>query len=443
MPDNSTTEERYKKTIDFLYAQLPMYQKIGVSAFKKDLNNIKELCSALGNVHEKLTCIHIAGTNGKGSCSSMLASIFQEAGYKTGLYTSPHYLDFRERIKINGEYISQEAVINFVETNKALIQKVEPSFFEITVAMAFNYFVNEKVDIAIIETGLGGRLDSTNIIHPELSIITNISFDHTNMLGNTLEAIAFEKAGIIKKGVPVVIGEKKEETQTVFSKKAKENNATIYFAEENYSLEVKKKDLLKQVINVYRSEKLFYELTELDLLGKYQHKNMRTVLMAIELLADKWKLSENAVRRGLKKVQKNTNFIGRFQILNKKPVVIADAAHNESGIKNLLDHLSSFGFENITFVLGFVKDKNIDAIIDLLPKQAEYYVTEPEIFRKLTLNKLSDIFSDKKISHNKSINVKFALTKLILSRNNERIICITGSSFLVADAIKAFKELKI
>lgn len=437
---NFGIDNQYQQTIDYLFSSLPMYQKVGKTAFKKDLTNIKALCDYLDNPQDKITAIHIAGTNGKGSTSNILAAIFQEAGYKTGLYTSPHYVDFRERIRINGAMISQQSVIDFVKLIKPAIDKIQPSFFEITVAMSFYYFAKEKIEIAIIETGLGGRLDSTNIINPILSVITNISLDHTDMLGNTIPEIAFEKAGIIKQNIPVVIGEKHNESTPVFEKKANECNSKIYYAEDNIQLTLINQNFEYQKFIVKKNNEILIEELVTDLLGSYQNKNIRTALAALQIIKNDFKLSNKVVKNALKKVKKITQFQGRLQLLKKDPIILADAAHNEDGIKKLLEYLAQFGFENITFIIGFVKDKNIDKILDLLPKNATYIVTEPSIFRKLEHINCSSVMTSKNITHKTFFNVKFALNSLLNTSFEGQIICIMGSSFLVSDAICYFNE---
>jgi dihydrofolate synthase/folylpolyglutamate synthase len=361
-----------------------MYQRIGDAAIKKDLTNIRLLCEFLGQPQDTFPTIHIAGTNGKGSTSHMLASIFQAAGKKVGLYTSPHYVDFRERIKINGKMISRQAVVGFVEKYKDQWEKIQPSFFEITVAMAFDHFRNQKVDIAIIETGMGGRLDSTNIISPMLSVITNIGFDHTQFLGNTLPAIAYEKAGIIKKKVPVVIGEWNTETSPVFRKKAKEENASFLFASKHIQLNLISKNYFRQTFYVSFDNEKWFDKVTLDLTGPYQEKNVSTVLAAIWRWNEYYpalSISKKAILKGLSSVISSTNMIGRWMIMQKDPLVIADAAHNEHGMKAMLPQLLSIPVQQRHFVLGFVNDKDITKILKLFPKDGKYYWCAPDIPR--------------------------------------------------------------
>ena len=349
----------YQQSLDWLFSQLPIYQRNGASAYKEDIGNILEACNRLKNPHKKFKSIHVAGTNGKGSTSHMLASILQEAGYKTGLYTSPHLKDFRERIRINGNKIPEVEVVRFVSKNHNWFIEIGMSFFEMTVAMAFNYFAKKRVDIAIIETGLGGRLDSTNILSPELSIITNIGLDHTNLLGNTIEKIALEKAGIIKKEIPVIIGRKQTETTTVFEEKAKAENAPLSYATTfNYAS---------------------------DLKGNYQEENINTCVSSIHKLQEKgWRISEEYIEKGLKKVVANTGILGRWQTIHHNPLTICDTGHNEDGIHKILKQIKQTPHEQLHIVWGTVKDKNIEKILALLPKNAIYYFCEANIPRALT-----------------------------------------------------------
>ena len=384
----SSDNPQYQSTLDYLYARLPMFTRIGAAAYKADLNNTIALCNALDNPQNKFKTIHIAGTNGKGSVSHFLSSILQEAGYKTGLYTSPHLLDFRERIKINGEMVSEEFVIQFTEKIKPVIEEIEPSFFEVTVGMAFEYFAEQKVDIAVIETGLGGRLDSTNIIHPILSIITNISYDHQNLLGNTLQEIAAEKAGIIKKNTPIIIGKTKPEIKHIFDNKAKEKNADIYFADE-YFITVDSK---------YNDGLLDIEYTDLQnnnlvhlkspLAGKYQEENIITVLKATDILnRNGVGLSDSIIQKGIENVLANTDFMGRWQILQNSPLLVSDIAHNEAGLKVVFEQAKSLNYKKLLIVFGMVKDKDISKAIALLPKEAEYYFCQPALPRALDVER--------------------------------------------------------
>ena len=424
----------YSEYLNYLFSTLPMFSHIGGAAYKADLTNIIALSEALGNPHNKFKSIHIAGTNGKGSTSHMLAAILQTSGYKTGLYTSPHLKDFRERIRINGGMIPENFVCDFVEKIKPEIEKVQPSFFEITVAMAFQYFAEEDIDIAVVETGLGGRLDSTNIITPELSVITNIGWDHMNILGNTLEKIAAEKAGIIKKGIPVVIGEANQNTRNVFIDKANKENAPITFASEMLHAIDWKYDhhqLVVEVAKDRRDEKFFYHL---DLPGVYQAKNVVTVLAAVQQLqAGGWKISDNNIRTALKAVKKLTGLHGRWELVHQKPDVVIDVAHNSDGIEQLLRQLELIEPRHLHVVIGLVKDKDIDSVLKLLPKYAQYYFTNAHIPRAL----------DATILHDKALqfglkgsvfNDVNAATKAAMDHAGEKdLVLVCGSVFVVGE----------
>jgi len=380
----------YAETINYLYTRLPMFSRVGASAFKKDLTNTLALCEALGNPHKTFKSIHIAGTNGKGSTSHMLAAILQTAGYKTGLYTSPHLHDFRERIRINGSMVPESYVVEFANRVKFLIESIEPSFFEVTVAMAFSYFADEQVDIAVVEVGLGGRLDSTNIITPEVSVITNIGWDHTNLLGNTLEEIAAEKAGIIKHRLPVVIGESTKETKPVFINRANETQSPITFADHvRYVDDWKhqKMNATAEVVEVHGNIKNNYTL---DLPGIYQSKNLITVLAAVDQLRKKgWDIPDRAVKESLQKVKKLTGLHGRWEMIRPEPMVVLDVAHNEDGMRQVIEQLELSDFHHLHVVIGMVKDKEIDKVLALLPKHAQYYFTRARIPRALPEDELA------------------------------------------------------
>jgi dihydrofolate synthase/folylpolyglutamate synthase len=432
----------YQETIDYLYTRLPMFSRIGAAAIKPNLDNTIAICKLLDNPEKKIKTIHIAGTNGKGSTSHMLASIFQEAGYKTGLYTSPHLYDFRERIKVNGKMCSKEFVVEFTNRIKPFIEQVEPSFFEITVGMAFEYFEKEKVDIAIIETGLGGRLDSTNVITPELSIITNIGFDHMALLGNTIEAIASEKAGIIKKETPIIIGESTPASKNVFEEKAKNENAPLYFAEDflqhksfqnNWSTALF--EFTQPLIHLLDAPLFAKNFTiESDLPGKYQSKNLKSVLVAAQLLSTMgWKLTATKVGKALLNIQKNTGLMGRWECIQTSPKVILDVAHNEHGIQALLEQLSSLHYNKLHIVTGMVKDKDINAVLNLLPKEAEYYFTQSHIPRALPVNELVAQASKLGLYGLAYADVNIALTQAIKNANHNDLILVIGSIFLVAE----------
>lgn len=426
----------YKETLDYLYSQLPMYSRIGAPAFKKDLTNTIELCEALGNPQQKFHSIHIAGTNGKGSTSHMLAAILQTAGYKTGLYTSPHLKDFRERIRVNGDRISEETVVDFVERNKNEFEKIQPSFFEMTVALAFDHFAKEKVDVAVIETGLGGRLDSTNIITPVLSVITNISFDHTDMLGDTLEKIAIEKAGIIKKNVPVVIGESMPETKKFFIDKAGDRNAPISFADEIYSIATATLADDGLHLSVLKNKMPFLNDLILDLTGYYQEKNVCTVLQATDKLNElNFSISEQQICRALKQVKTLTGLRGRWDILSKHPLIIADVAHNEGGFKEVFEQLRKQKFNHLHFVIGFVKEKNLDKILPLFPKNATYYLCCPDIPRGLDVNSLKQAADKFSLANRIFSSSKSAFEEAKKNAQPDDLIYVGGSTFVVAEVI--------
>ena len=396
----------YKDTLKYLFSQLPMYQRTGAAAYKKDIGNIIEACNLLDNPHKKFKSIHIAGTNGKGSTAHLISSILQEAGFKTGLYTSPHLKDFRERIKINGVKISENDVISFVTTNKKNFEKINMSFFEYTVALAFDHFAKEKVDIAIIETGLGGRLDSTNIISPEISVITNIGYDHMNLLGNTLEQIAIEKAGIVKEKTPVLIGRKQIETETVFEEKASQKNTSVFYAKQN---EVK--------FNV----------------PNYQKENINTSISAIKILD--WKISNQEINDGIKNVNQNTGLRGRWETLSKNPKIICDTGHNVDGISNIINQLKQIKFNKLHIVFGTVNDKKINDILNLLPKDAKYYFCKAKIDRALNADKLKSIANEYKLISESFESVEKALLNAKNNAKKEDLIFIGGSTFVVAEVI--------
>jgi dihydrofolate synthase / folylpolyglutamate synthase len=404
----------YQETINWMFSQLPMYQTQGASAYKKDLTNTLLLAKHLDHPERDLKCIHVAGTNGKGSTSHLLASVLQEAGFKVGLYTSPHLKDYRERIKINGKEISEKFVCEFISKNKSFFEENQLSFFEMTVGLAFEYFKKEKTDINIIEVGMGGRLDSTNIIKPLISVITNIGFDHTQFLGNTLEAIASEKAGIIKNDTPIVIGEYTAETKNVFINKAKETNSEIFFAS----------DLIEET---YPSE----------LLGDYQIHNKKTVLQTIKVLQsqNKFKVSEEDIKKGLQKAIKNTGLQGRWQQLRETPKVICDTAHNSHGLKIVLHQIQNEKFEQLHIVLGVVNDKDLNEILHLFPKNAKYYFCKPNIPRGLD----AEILEKKAFKFNlngKVYNsVSNAYQEALKSSTKKDFIYIGGSTFVVAEVL--------
>jgi dihydrofolate synthase/folylpolyglutamate synthase len=424
----------YQQTIDYLYNTLPMFSRMGSAAFKKDLTNTLLLCDQLGNPHKNFKSIHVAGTNGKGSVCHMLAAIFQTAGYKTGLYTSPHLYDFRERIKVNGAMCEEEFVVDFVDRIKPAMEEIEPSFFEITVAMAFEYFAQQKVDIAIIEVGLGGRLDSTNVITPELSMITNIGWDHMNMLGNTLKEIAFEKAGIIKENIPVVIGEKKEETENVFKEIASQKHSPIHFAEESFFVQDYK--LLNTFIEISIADK-HSGITnyQLDLAGIYQTKNILTVLQSVELLKE-WNFKTVQVQEALKSVKKLTGLYGRWEIIHEQPTVVLEVAHNKDGIEQMLAHLQNISFNQLHIIIGMVKDKDVEQVLQILPSDVDYYFTQAPIPRALDAQTLQAKASNYSLKGNCYADVNTALQHALNSSSKNDLIIICGSIFLVAEVNK-------
>jgi dihydrofolate synthase/folylpolyglutamate synthase len=404
----------YQDTITWMFNQLPMYQLQGASAYKKDLTNTVLFANHLGNPEKDLKCIHVAGTNGKGSTSHMLASILQEAGYKVGLYTSPHLKDYRERIKINGEEISKQFVCDFIEDNRSFLEQNSLSFFEMSVGMAFQYFKESKTDINIIEVGMGGRLDSTNIITPLVSVITNIGLDHTQFLGTTLEAIAGEKAGIIKKHIPVVIGEYLSETKDVFQSKAKEMNSSVYFASDLISEE-------------YPS----------DLIGDYQKHNKKTVLQTVKVInnTSTFQISEENIKNGFLNVVKNTGLLGRWQQLGSSPKIICDTAHNEHGLKIVLNQIENEKFDQLHIVLGMVNDKKLEEILPLFPKNAKYYFCKPNIFRGLEAVVLHEKATDFGLVGKIYNSVSEAYVEARENAASDDFIYIAGSTFVVAEIL--------
>ena len=401
----------YEQTLDWMFGRLPMYQQKGKTAYTAKLDNILNFCAQLGAPHTRFKSIHVGGTNGKGSSSHMLASVLQEAGYRVGLYTSPHLKDFRERIKINGVVAAKDFVTTFIEENRSYLEKHKLSFFEMTVGMAFEYFAREKVDIAIIEVGLGGRLDSTNIIVPEVSLITNIEWDHTDLLGDSLEQITREKAGIIKTGVPVVISEYQEETAAIFEEVATERGSDIEFAE-------------KTVTSAYQT----------DLLGKYQSKNIKGVVAVISRLKD-FEVSSEQLRAGLLHVVDNTGLLGRWQIIGQSPKIICDTAHNREGISVVMEQLLQQEYKNLHMVLGFVEDKNLEMILPLFPDNAQYYVARPDIRRGLDAEVLFNALNslDRDVSIYSSVSTALEAAKS--EANPSDIIYVGGSTFTVAEVL--------
>ncbi|WP_432712282.1 bifunctional folylpolyglutamate synthase/dihydrofolate synthase [Pedobacter sp.] len=426
----------YQQTLDYLYSKLPMFTRIGAIAYKKDLHNALYLCEQLGNPQQQFKSIHVGGTNGKGSTSHMLAAILQKAGYKTGLYTSPHLKDFRERIRINGKMIPKGFVSDFVDAQKATFETLQPSFFEVTVGMAFSYFAQEQVDIAIIEVGLGGRLDSTNIITPELSVITNISLDHTNILGDTFGAIATEKAGIIKPQVPIVIGERHPETDQKFIEKAASTNSNLVFAEDELQLTD------TQLINPYlqttvrKGETLCYQNLQLDLTGTYQLKNVRTVIAAVlQLKALNFNIPDEAVSSALRDVKEITGLQGRWQTLGESPLIICDTGHNYAGITEVLQNIKNTPHQQLHMVFGVLKDKDVNGVLKLLPSNAVYYFTQPDLERALPAAELAAQAEKHGLQGEVFPQVGLAIAAAKNKAAADDLIFIGGSTFVVAEAL--------
>ncbi len=419
-----------------MYAQLPMFTRIGAAALKPDLTNTLALCEALGNPHKKFRTVHIAGTNGKGSTSHMLASILQAAGYKTGLHTSPHLKDFRERTRVNGQMMPEDFVIHFVEENKTLFETIKPSFFEMTVAMCFDYFAKQQVDIAIIETGLGGRLDSTNIIRPQLSVITNIGWDHTDLLGDTLAKIAFEKAGIIKPNTPVVIGESDEETAPVFINKAKDENAPIVFADAQLQLQNFDNRGDVAVFDVWQNNQVLFSGVECDLTGIYQKKNIATVLAAVLQLQEQgWEITEAHIRQGLQSVKSSTGLMGRWQKLSDNPLTYADTGHNLNGIQEVLKQISLTPHNQLHIVWGMVKDKDITKVLGLLPQKAHYYFCNAQLPRALPAAEMQQQATAFGLQGNHYSTVAEALKAAQTTAQQGDLVFVGGSTFVVAEVV--------
>ncbi len=428
---------KYSEILDYLYSQLPMFQRTGAAAYKNTLENTWALDEMYHHPHRHFKTIHVAGTNGKGSVSHMLASVLQESGYQVGLYTSPHLVDFRERIRVNGEMIPEQDVVSFVERFREMNREIrlEPSFFELTVAMAFEHFKNRKVDVAVVEVGLGGRLDSTNIITPEVSVITNISIDHTALLGKTIPLIAGEKAGIIKPGIPVVISESNEEYNSVFEKRAEGTGSPVFFADREF--EASYSMLLPeglQVFNFNRNKKLDFPALKTDLLGSYQRKNIAAVLKVVEILKDKgWKIDRTSLYRGMEKVKANTGLRGRWDIVGHNPMVVCDTGHNEGGLKVVTEQLRNTAWKRLHIVFGMVSDKDIDGVLKLMPREAIYYFTQAAIPRAMDAEKLKEKAEAAGLYGDFFRSVKEAASIAINCADPEDLVFIGGSSFVVAD----------
>jgi dihydrofolate synthase/folylpolyglutamate synthase len=428
--------QQYLHTLDYLYERLPMFSRIGKAALKPDLSNTLKLCEALGNPQEKFKTVHIAGTNGKGSVSHGLAAVLQYMGYKTALYTSPHLIDFRERIRINGVPVSEEWVVGFVAKHTGVIEEVQPSFFEITVAMAFDYFAEEQVDIAIIETGLGGRLDSTNIITPLLSVITNISYDHKDLLGNTLPEIAAEKAGIIKHNVPVVIGEQHDETERIFFEHSVHKQATLYYAQSLWSMVRVGQDSKYQHYKAIHNPSLEIYNIQTDLLGNYQQHNLKTILTASELLSHQgFNLSVASSIQALANVKGGTGLRGRWDWLQEKPAIICDVAHNPAGLQEVLAQWKNVAARQKHIVIGFVKDKDVAEALSLFPKDAIYYFCNADIPRALPAGDLKSLARRQGLNGNSYPSVAVAVDAAKDAMSGEDALLITGSFFIVGEAM--------
>ncbi len=426
---------QYEETVKFLFSQLPVYQKVGQAAVKKDLTNIIALTSFLGDPHEAYPSVHIAGTNGKGTTAHLIAAILQEQGYRVGLYTSPHYIDFRERIKINGQYITKQFVCSFVDRIRTQLPEVQPSFFEFSVAMAFDYFKQEEVEIAVIETGLGGRLDSTNIVHPLISVITNISLDHQSMLGDTEYAIAYEKAGIIKRKVPLVVGKYQPCCDQVFLKKAGALKAPVSFASLHWSADIQDSN-----VSIYSQQR--EELYELDIPNSipFLYENIITTLESIHILKDLGcRISRKYIVSGIQNFTKISNYIGRWMILRKDPLVIADSAHNEESLKEVASYLSDHVGGSVFLILGFVKDKDVKRLLSLFNQENHFYLTKPGVIRGLPVDDLFDIARQLGLKAKTYPSVNVALKAVLRETKPHDLVFVGGSSFIVADVLKTFQ----
>jgi dihydrofolate synthase / folylpolyglutamate synthase len=429
----------YSDSLEFLFSRLPMFQRIGPAAYKDNLDNTVLLDNHFGNPHRKFKTIHVAGTNGKGSVSHMLAAVFQAAGYRTGLYTSPHLKDFRERIRINGEMITTEEVVDWVEKFRTNIElwNIEPSFFEMTVAMAFDYFARQKVDVAVIEVGLGGRLDSTNIITPELSIITNIGLDHIALLGDTMEKIAAEKAGIIKAGIPVIIGTTQPETKSVFDEIAALKLAPLFFADQEYAVVNGFADLEgNQLLSVEKNGHSYFQQLKLDLKGIYQQKNLPAVLKAVELVQEMgWEISEENVLQGLANAKRMTGLMGRWQILGYNPLLVCDTAHNSEGLTEVVAQFNQTPYENLHIVFGMVNDKDAGKMLRLLPQHAVYYFSRADIPRAMDEKELSRLGAEFGLNGTAFSSVSKAFDAARSNAGKNDLVFVGGSTFVVAEIL--------
>ncbi len=427
----------YKDALEFIFSKLPIFQRQGPKALKYDLSNIEKLIKIVGNPHNNFKSIHIAGTNGKGTTSHAIASVFQEAGYKTGLYTSPHYKDFRERIKIDGKFISKSFLKFFIQKYQSQIEVLKPSYFELSVALAFSYFADRNVDIAIIEVGLGGRLDSTNIITPLLSLITNISFDHTQTLGNSLAQIAKEKAGIIKKGIPLIVGEKQKECEKVFKLSAKQLKSDIYFSDDILGITKLKSNFYCTKFEI-DSGHIIQNQIKTDLTGPFSGKNIKYALSFFHIFNKyypEYNISSLNIEKGLRHIKKNTKYIGRWHLISKNPLIIADGAHNIGAIEETLRYLKSVDFGSLHIILGIVADKDWNKIFELLPKDAKYYFTKANIPRAMNEQKLKKMANKYELKGDCFQNVSLAKLQAIKESDKDDLILIFGSIYLVGEAI--------
>ncbi len=422
----------YRETLDYLFHALPMFQRVGASAFRKDLNNTLALCAHLGNPERRFKSVHVAGTNGKGSTSHALAAVLQSAGYKTGLYTSPHLKSFTERIRINGQEIGEEAVVQFVAENKEILDQLQPSFFEMTVGMAFWLFAKEKVDIAVVEVGMGGKYDSTNVLLPELGVITNIGWDHVQFLGETLPEIAGEKAGIIKAGIPVVISQTQEETVDVFLQKAKEMDAPVLFADQKIRVEKTASIGNRSIFSVEKEGKKAE--IKFGLQGDYQRFNLPGILESLDQLKRQgWEIPADAVEKGLAEVIELTGLKGRWQVLGENPTVIADTGHNEPGIREILAQLNTYSYQRLWMVVGMVQDKDVSKILELLPREAEYVFCQANLPRALSASELAEKAAGFGLRGETVPNVNEALNFARKNAGRDDLIFVGGSTFVVAE----------
>lgn len=427
----------YNDTLKYLYDRLPMFQRIGASAYKEDLNNTIELMNALGNPEKQFRSIHVAGTNGKGSSSHFIASILRSQGLKVGLHTSPHLKDFRERIKINNEMCSQEYVVEFVERNKAIIEKIEPSFFELAVAMAFEYFAINKVDIAVVEVGMGGRLDSTNIINPLVGLITNISKDHTQFLGTTIESIATEKAGIIKKNCPIVISQTQAQAKEAFIAKADAENSPIVFADQYLSADKTNQDSGSLTADIIQSNQIRFKDLQIPLAGDYQQKNILGAIAVIDALNKHhdFGISDATIREGIENLNNNFPLLGRWQRLSENPLTICDTGHNEDGLKFVLSQLAKQKYKTLRFVLGMVNDKDVDKVLTMLDKNAIYYLCKADIPRGLAVQVLAEKASKAGLTYKECDSVAQALKQAQSESEPGDLVFVGGSTFTVAEVV--------